>query len=252
MNKKVSRCQCLPTCKKPCIKGEAFCEEHMELCPRRSPVNGSEPAYDPDRWNLERAIRLTHNCFSYAMNIMDPRQIKACLESEDCDVPFHQPGSVSGWPRFNDTDPKTCPNIIARLMGDNPKDQNGYEGVLQPVQFEQACEPGRSKIALVIDEDQDYHFLRQDAPDMNDPIQAKQASIGPIGYFSQKSGALPVTDKDAKGNKIFDVVLAYHNFTKHKSDPLNYDRFCGYFCVPRNRPLFIKIGGKRYRYSRRK
>jgi hypothetical protein len=141
--------------------------------------------------------------------------------------------------------------MIARLIGDNPG-TSGEDSILIPAKFEDRCDPGRSKIALVIDEDQDYHFLRQDAPDPKDAITAEQAQVGPIGYFSQKSGALPVTNKDAKGNKIFDVELANHNFTKDKSDPLNYDRFCGYFCIPRNRALFIKIGGRRYRYSRRK
>ena len=61
---------------------------------------------------------------------------------------------------------------------------------------------------------------------------------------------------DALGHKIFDVQLANHNFSRPKGDNLNYDRFCGYFCVPRNRPLFIKIGGKRknkrYRVTRKR
>ncbi len=234
MNMRPGRCQCLSSCPHQALEGEAFCAEHMKFCPRRAPLSGSEPAYNPDLWNKEKSVRLTHNCFSYSFNILDPRQIQSCQKDPQCDVPFHQPGSVSGWPRFTDKDPKTCPNMIARLLGDNPS--------LIPSAFELKCPRGTSKIALIVDEDEDYHFLRQDAPTKEDHG---------IGYFSQKSGAMPVTNKDARGHRIFDVQLANHNFSRGEKDPLNYDRFCGYFCVPRNRPLHVKVGGRRYVKTRR-
>ena len=229
MNAIPGRCQCLASCQIPAVKGKAFCKKHMKSCPRKAPLNGSEPPYNPDLWNLEKAIRLTHNCFTYAYNIIDPFQIEECKKDPDCDIPFHQPGYKSGYPEFNDKDPKTCPNLIARLMADNPTK-------IIPSSFELKCPKGTSKIALVMDPDQDYHFLRQDAP--------KKGSR--IGYFSQKSGALPVTNLDAKGHEIYDVALADHNFNESaRNQPLNYDFFCGYFCVARNDPLFIKTGGFR-------
>jgi len=227
MNKIPGRCQCLSSCPNPSIKGEAFCSTHMNKCPRKAPLSGSEPKFEPKRWNDRKEIRVTHNCFSYAFNILDTKQIKACLKDPKCDIPFHQPGSASGYPRFNDEDPKTCPNLISRLKGDN------IDGVT-PSSFELKCNPGTSKIALVVDEDQDYHFLRQDSD----------------GYFSQKSGGLPVTNKDAQGHRIFDVELANHDFARaNRNTDLNYDRFCGYFCVPRDRPIYIKTGG--YRKTKR-
>ena len=233
MNDSPGRCQCLATCPNPAVKGKAFCIDHMNFCPRRAPLSGSEPKYEPDRWNKEDPVRLTHNCFSYSYNIIDPKQIAECNDA-NCDPPFHQPGSDSGYPKFNDTDPKTCPNMIARLMGDNPRR-------ILPSSFELRCPKGTSKIALVVDEDQDYHFLRQDAPRPGSKV----------GMFSQKSGAMPVTNLDAKGHEIFDVALADHNFDNSKrKDPLNYDRFCGYFCIPRHEPLFIKVGGRRRKTRR--
>jgi hypothetical protein len=225
MNQSKNRCQCLSSCPNPSLPGKAFCKDHQNFCPRVAPLSGYEPKYEPDRWNKRKEIRTTHNCFSYAFNIMDSRQIKACLEDPNCDVPFHQPGSISGWPKFNNKDPKTCPNMIARLLGDNP--------TLTPSAFELRCPNGTSKIALVVDPDQDYHFLRQDK----------------TGYWSQKGGAQPVTNLDAQGHTIYDPQLANHNHTRIRGDPLNYDRFCGFFCVPRDRPLFVKIGGRRYKYS---
>jgi hypothetical protein len=210
------------------LEGEAFCEEHMKKCPRKAPLSKAEPDYEPDRWNAKKEVRTTHNCFSYAMNILDIRQIKACLQDPDCDVPFHQPGSISGYPKFNDEDPKTCPNMIARLMGDNP--------VIHPSAFELRCPKDTSKIALIVDEDQDYHFLRQDSN----------------GYFSQKSGGLPVTNLDAQQHRIFDVQLANHNWNPEKANNLNYDRFCGYFCVPRKQRLWVKTGGRRTKRQQRR
>ena len=229
MNMLESRCQCLQTCSKPpsnTDKTSPFCDEHRNFCPRVAPLSKSEPKYDPDFWNLNAAIRLAHNCYSYAFNVIDPNQIKACESTKDCDTPFHQPGSPSKYPKFNEKDPKTCPNMIARLMGDH--------GIrITPSAFELKCPRGSSKIALIVDEDQDYHFLVQNAP-----IGSESH-----GLFSQKSGAMPVTNLDARGRKIFDVLLANHNFNKNKHYVLNYDKFCGYFCVDRVHPLFMKTGG---------
>jgi len=209
----------------------------MKMCKRRAPLNGYEPPYEPSRWNNKKEVRLTHNCFSYAFNIIDKKQIEACFKNPQCFTAFHQPGSISGFKKFNDIDPKTCPNMIGRMFGDNPKD-------IMPCPFERKCPAGMSKIALVVDQDQDYHYLRQDAPTDE---EIKLHPNNPIGYFSQKGGSLPVTNKDALGNKIFDVALAYHDFTLKQKNNLNYDILCGYFCVSRNKPLFIKVGGKRSR-----
>lgn len=245
MNMFPGRCQCIESCPNPSLQGKAFCNEHMSFCPRRAPLSGSEPKYEPARWNPKQ-IRLTHNCFSYAFNIIDKKQIEDCKKNPKCFTAFHQPGSISGFPKFNDVDPKTCPNMISRLLGDNPDD-------IDPCPFEERCPSGTSKIALVVDQDQDYHFLRQDAPTEE---ELKVNPKNPIGYFSQKGGSLPVTNKDALGHEIFDVELANHNFAaKSKENTLNYDKLCGYFCVPRNKPIFIKVGGrrqKRYAVTRRK
>jgi len=226
----------------------------MDFCPRRAPLSGAEPRYEPARWNEKKQVRLTHNCFSYAFNIIDKKQIEACKKNSKCFTAFHQPGSISGFPKFNNVDPKTCPNMISRLLGDNPND-------IDPCQFEERCPEGTSKIALVVDQDQDYHFLRQDQPSSD---ELNRNPTNPIGYFSQKSGSLAVTNKDAVGHEIFDVELAYHNFApvpsskkeehgkKGEENSLNYDKLCGYFCVPRNKPIFIKVGGGRSRSRSRR
>jgi hypothetical protein len=193
----------------------------MRYCPAGSPLSGAEPDYDPGLWNDRTDIRTSHNCFSYAMNIQDPRQLEDCEDpNESCDAPFHQPGFVSGFSRFGSRDPKTCPNMIIRMQGDNPS--------VKRTTFEEKCPAGTSKIAIIVDENEDFHFLRQDSN----------------MFWSHKPGGRHVINHDAGKHLIWNPELADYNWAR--SDPtttLNYDVFCGYMCVPRNRPLYIKAGG---------
>jgi len=214
----LNQCQCLSICKKQSLPGKAFCNLHIESCPRISPLTGWEPAYDPFHWNKKSEIRETHNCFSYAMNVNDPKQIRKCKGKKDCNASFHQPGSVSHYPQFRSDKPKTCPNMMMRLLGDNPN--------LMMTTFEEKCPSQMSKIALVVDQSDDYHFLRQDNN----------------GFWSQKSGARPVTNLDASKHEIWDPQLCDLNFSRYEG-VLNYDYFCGYMCVPRKRPLFMRATG---------
>lgn len=207
------------------LPGGAFCQYHKDKCSYGSPLSGYEPKYDPDHWNSKQELRETHNCFAYAMNIIDPKQILKCLTSQNCDGGFHQPGAASGHEQFSSSKPKTCPNMITRILGDNPS--------IKRTTFLQRCPVRTSKIALVVDEDEDYHFLRQDAD----------------GWWSQKGGAKPVVKVDASNRPIWNPEFADHNWT-NSSGKLDYDRFCGYMCIPRkikDVPLKLKIstGGRR-------
>jgi hypothetical protein len=119
--------------------------------------------------------------------------------------------------------------MIARLLGDNPG--------LKMTTFETKCPAHTSKIALVVDPDEDYHFYRQDKN----------------RYWSHKPGGTAVTNKDASSRFIYDPALAARNYTDNDST-LDYDTFCGYFCLARDKPLHIKIGGYRmgsYKKTRR-
>ena len=219
------RCQCQPNCRYPPLKDSSFCMQHQHTCPRMSPRNGYEPRYEPERWNTAKGIRETHNCFAYAMNVHDPKQIKACKIVKNCNVPFHQPGSASGHPGFRTRKLKTCPDMVARLLGDNPS--------MKMTTFEGKCPPHTSKIALVVDPDEDYHFFRQDSN----------------GLWSHKPGGTPVTNLDAYDKLIYDPQLASRNY-KPSGSKLNYDTFCSYMCVPRDRALHLKTGGTRMKKRR--
>ena len=216
---KKNQCQCTSSCKNKAEYNNEFCKTHMHKCVRTSPLSGYEPDYDPAFWNDNYKIKETHNCFAYAYNINDPEQISKCKE-KDCNIPFAQPGLASGYEKFKSSKPKTCPNMIARQMGDNPN--------IEMSTFTQKCPAGSSKIALIVDENEDYHFLRQDSNK----------------YWSHKPGARKVTNLDASDKLIYDPALANFNY-KDKNGYLDYDMFCSYLCVPRVVPVRIKTGGSR-------
>ena len=85
---------------------------------------------------------------------------------------------------------------------------------------------GYSKIALVIDPMDDYHFYRQD----------------PDGYWSHKPGSQPVTRLDADGVLIIDPMTCNRDYTK-QGKSLNYTLFCGFFSVPRRMRILLEKGG---------
>ena len=221
-----NQCQCIATCNRTALPGEAFCSAHLDKCPRISPLTGAEPDYEPGRWNLNTRFKRTHNCFAYTMNVLDKKQLRRCKDKK-CDIPFHQPGEAAGYREFSDANPKTCPNLIARVIGDNPW--------IVMSDFTSKCPSNTSKIAIIIDESDDYHFLRQDSN----------------GFWSHKPGMMDVTNVDALNHLIWDPKLAYYNYRALNKNNLNYDVFCSYMCVPRNRPLFLKTtGGGGYRSKR--
>ena len=212
------QCQCLKYCRNPALPGEAFCKHHLRQCPLGSPLTHWEPKYRPDIWNNNEYIKLSHNCFAYAMNTIEKKQVERCKKDKYCDTPFHQPGLSAKYGPFYVDVPKTCPGLVVRILGDNPD--------ITRTTFEKKCPAKTSKVALVIDEDEDYHFLRQDSN----------------GFWSQKSGGRAVTNKDASGHKIWNPQLSYMNY-KDGKNTLNYDIFCSYLCVPRDKSLNLKVGG---------
>ena len=212
------QCQCDLRCTNTAMAGKPFCKLHSSKCGRISPLSGFEPLYEPVRWNKEDEVRETHNCFSYAMNVHDPRQIQMCKDKGYCEAPFHQPGTAAGYRPFSSKRHKTCPNIVLRLLGDNPG--------MSMIKFEGRCPPHTSKIALVVDPNEDYHFLRQDSN----------------MYWSHKPGAKRVTNMDAKGSLIYDPRLAHLKYDT-EDGVLDYSIFCGYLCAPRDSAVFLKSGG---------
>lgn len=205
-----------------------------------SPISGSEPKLNDAFWNKRSAVKESHNCFAYAMNTVETDLIKNCEDGKECNTGFPQPGYASGHPQFSKNVRKGCLDMVHRLWGDNPD--------VKATKFHLRCPYNTSKIFLIVDPKRDYHFLRED----------------PDGYWSHKPGSMDVTRIDASGRPIVRPDRALFIYNNHK-EPLRYTKFCGYFCVPRNKPAMIKAaesikggaaspssGSTRYRVTRRK
>jgi hypothetical protein len=204
-----------------------------------SPISGSEPKINDTFWNKRPAVKESHNCFAYAMNTVETDLIKKCETDKGCNVGFPQPGYASGHSQFNKDVNKGCLDMVHRLWGDNPD--------IKATKFHLRCPYTTSKIFLIVDPKRDYHFLRQD----------------PDGYWSHKPGSMDVTRIDSSGRPILRPDRALFIYKNHK-EPLEYTRFCGYFCVPRDKAMMMKAevkeggavalspGPSRYRLTRRK
>ena len=212
-----ARCQCMPSCKNLPLENSPFCEKHIKFCPRQSLMTGYEPKFDPSLFNKYKGVKEALNCFAYAF---DYRKLpkRADCNKDSCPVPFPQPGRASGYPKWSKVKGKRCPDLMGRLFGDVPN--------LKISSFEGRCPNKSSKIALVVDEDEDYHFYRQDSN----------------GNWSHKPGATDVTHIDATGRPIYDPQLASRLYP---GSGLHYDQFCSYLCAPKAQKITLKRGGKR-------
>lgn len=220
------RCQCSSTCKNAVKRGETFCSQHSNFCPVIGRLSGWEPKYNPALYNNDKSIQHSHNCFAYSMDVKDLKRIQSCREKNDCH--FHVPGKTKGHPEFSGQMGKTCSDVIARTMADVPR--------AYLTDFQRACEPGFSKIAVVVDEKNDLHYYRQDEPDDKTITYFIINQIFKIGWWSHKPGGRPVTNVDAVGARIYRPDLASRNYPAESPGDtgLNYNSFCSYMCVPRN------------------
>jgi len=178
-------------------------------------MSGSEPDHHMEEWNSDSVLTESHNCYAYAVKGVDPALLKKCMDTKDCNVGFPQPGYASGYEKFSENKHKGCADMFARLSGDNPG--------IRPTTFEEKCPFGFSKIALILDKKRDYHFAMQSSN----------------GMWYHKPGAMEVTNLDASGRPILRPDRSLFMYTRHKF-PLTYTRFCGYYCVPRNKEIHIK------------
>ena len=209
-----SRCQCINTngtqCATSAVGKGTFCVKHTKCT--LAPVSGSEPSFAQQKKYDDPAVRLIHNCFSYGFGVIDPKLVQKCKQKKlkDCRTHFHQPGALHGDRNaLNAGERRTCPVVEKLMMADIPN--------VTRVDFATKCPANTSKIALVVDKGEDYHFYRQD----------------PDGMWSHKDGSNKVKRYDALKKPIANPQFASRDYQWTGSD-LNYEDFCGFYCVPRN------------------
>lgn len=221
-------CQC-PSDKndKPCKKvakdGSLFCKEHQHCPP--APTNGYEPVYIADTLNKDKSYLETHNCLSYALrgNKVNKDLMAQCKDVSNCNVNFEQPGAASGERKaMRNEKLRTCP-VVEKLT----KSDLGTDFI--PSKFYKKCPAGMSKVALVVDKGSDYHWYRQDKG----------------GWWSDKAGSNKVKNYDAKKRRLFNPAQADRDY----GDGIDYEQFCGFYCVNRTKKVRLKQGGKRKKQS---
>lgn len=188
-------------------------------------MSGWEPEYNPDRYNKNHALQVVHNCYSFSQNVVDPEQLLQCKGKDaTCKKKYHQPGGTVGKAHHLRYDNgRTCKTVEGLMMEDIPD--------LKPTTFHAKCPTGYSKIGLVVDPGDDYHYYRQDAD----------------GLWSHKDGANKVKRFDAEGVQVWDPKTAARDY-RPRGSFLNYTDFCGYYCTPRNRTVKLsraQTGGLR-------
>lgn len=213
-------------CKHEAVEGKLFCKVHMKC--KSSPTSGAEPAKVAHILNKSKAYLETNNCLSYAIrgNKINMDLVKQCMGKNGCNANFEQPGAASGKRKAmrNET-LRTCPVVKSLTKSD-------LSGDFIESSFQKKCQKGYSKVALVVDKGTDYHWYRQD----------------PDGFWSHKDGSNPVKYYDALKRRIFNPKQASRDY----GSDLNYEDFCGFFCVNRRKTVNLKQGGKKKSKSKRK
>lgn len=223
-------------------------------------LSGSEPHYNPEKW-ANPLIEGSHNCYAYFLDDKIPVVKKKCLSIckkkhsnnrcrsnrravDECSNLKPQPGNYADQfeiKNFKSNRKYTCDHMIKKVLIDSykKKDKRRHNKsgstIYGPVDFREKCKPNYYKGGLTVDTGNTFHFYRQDSN----------------GRFSHKQGTLKVGNKDASNKSIWAPHLADRDYKKGKPKGIKYDKWCGYFCIPRNYWLPTHaIGG--YRRSQKK
>ena len=172
--------------------------------------------YEPDIWNNNKYLQNSHNCYAYMLNDIndDLVYIYEKEDKKDRKILNPQPGHYCGMTKYVNLDDTTCNKIVNRVICDNPN-----------ITFHSnlpTCTSNYYRGALAVNEGKQYHFYRQDED----------------GKWSHKDGGGIATQLDDSDNKIIDPKDA---------DRGEYNKFCGYFCIPENDFKDTNMARNRYR-----
>lgn len=191
-------------------------------------LQNAAPSFEPKKWNTDKYLRNPHNCYTYALDKIDPNLTAKCKEI-DCkprNALKPQPGYYYGHQRINDKKKYSCDLVMKRVLDDNPYIKK------YGVKKDMTCPKNYYSAALAVHPGLTYHFYRQDKN----------------GFWSHKDGATDAKIYDASGLRILDPQKANRHYAKKKIDGkiVNYKDFCGYFCVPKDQTKkFWRSGAKK-------
>jgi len=220
-------------CNRKVEHGKDFCKKHRH-CDKflKKFTNKEEPKYDPSKWG-QPYIEGSHNCYAYFLDTIYDDLVKKCSKlckenSSNCPTKVKQCRSLIPQPgdynlmnkegNLKNKDYKyTCQEMEQKIFSDNPSIKKG--------QLIKKCPKNTYKGAMVADPGNTFHFYRQNRD----------------GTWSHKPGTLPVTNIDADKLKIYTPYTANRDYSRPgDNDPINYTSFCGYYCIPKNKPRNAK------------
>jgi hypothetical protein len=206
--------------------GSEFCHKHKDCYKfMKTFTNTFEPEYEPKKWNTDKLVKGSHNCYAYFLNSPNRSLTVKCQElcegdyncpeiNNECRDLIPQPGDASLL--FKDgsiikkNNDYVCPDMIKRIKSDNPN--------IKQINFTDKCPENYYKGAMVVDHKNTFHFYR----------------LNKNGIWSHKPGITSVKTSDASKQTIVVPHFADRNYKRSGSSNINYDDFCGYFCIPRS------------------
>jgi len=172
-------------------------------------VSACSPVFEPSKWN-KKYVQASHNCYSYSMNQVEPNRVDKCrqiINKNDKSCGQRGPTRPKNY-NYPENKKMTCESITRGVLNDVSGASRLEENT--------GCPNDKYKVALFIDDkNKSYHFLRKDKCD------------NPEGIWSHKNVTGPATQKDVKGNLIYDPANANLKYSW-----VNYDTMCDYLCIP--------------------
>lgn len=162
------------------------------------------PKYEPNKWNKNPYILFSHNCYAYALNLIDNKIINKCKkkiknikkkEGDICGRYKPQPGLFF----YKKIKRRKNINYEKRILKDNP--------YIKKIKSNTKLNKKYYKIALFVTKDKYYHFYRQD----NNKL------------WSHKPGWDKVTNLDNNKKKIKNPL---------KCDRGKHKKLIGFYKVP--------------------
>lgn len=212
-------------CSSKATTKNGFCHKHHDCFDfMKLFTNGYEPDFEPKKWNTDKFVKGSHNCYAYFLDAPNRSLTVKCAElcnndkkcpgkNNTCRDLIPQPGDAALLLKSGSTSKKTrnylCSNMIDKIKADNPN--------IEQINFSEKCPKKYYKGAMVVDHLNTFHFYR----------------LNKDGTWSHKPGITNVKTVDASNKAIAVPHFADRNYKRTGSSNINYDDFCGYFCIPR-------------------
>ena len=167
----------------------------------------SLPKYEPNKWNQDILIRKSHNCYSYALNKIEPYLISNCRKETKKKYFCQRKNPISS--KKKKITYYDCQSLINNILKSNSQ--------IKLISKNDECPKNFYRVALFLLSRKDNHHLT-----MNDFHFYRQDTNK---LWSHKDGWRKATNKDKHGKLISNPEIAEKD---------NKSKLCAYFLFPNN------------------